>query len=102
MRLIDADAMRQDWLENGENECIYDTNAILDSIDAQPTVDRWIPVTERLPELDEIVLAYLPGMKGLPGSIQTMRGWSAPIHASHWMPLPGEPKEEHNAEENSI
>lgn len=38
-RLIDANAMRQDWLENGENECVYDTNAVLDSIDAQPTVD---------------------------------------------------------------
>ena len=48
-RLIDANAMREDWLENGENEHVYDTNAVLDSIDAQPTVDavevvhgRWI------------------------------------------------------------
>ena len=39
MRLVDADAMRQDWLENGENEYVYDTNAVLDSIDAQPTID---------------------------------------------------------------
>ena len=39
MRLIDANAMRDDWLENGENEYIYDTNAVLDSIDSQPTVD---------------------------------------------------------------
>lgn len=38
-RLIDADAMRQDWLENGENEYVYDTNAVLESIDEQPTVD---------------------------------------------------------------
>ena len=38
-RLIDANAMREYWLENGENECVYDTNAVLDSIDAQPTVD---------------------------------------------------------------
>ena len=49
MRLIDADAMRQNWLENGQNEYVYDTNAVLDSIDAQPTIDvepvrhgRWI------------------------------------------------------------
>ena len=48
-RLIDANAMREDWLENGENEYVYDTNAVLDSIDAQPTVaavevvhGRWI------------------------------------------------------------
>ena len=38
-RLIDANAMREDWLKNGENEYVYDTNAVLDSIDAQPTVD---------------------------------------------------------------
>lgn len=42
-RLIDANAMRKDWLENGENEYVYDTNAVLDSIDAQPTVDA-VPV----------------------------------------------------------
>lgn len=43
MRLIDADAMREDWLENGENEHVYDTNAILASIDEQPTIEA-VPV----------------------------------------------------------
>ena len=43
MRLIDADAMREEWLENGENEYVYDTNAFLDSIDAQPTIEA-VPV----------------------------------------------------------
>ena len=43
MRQIDADAMRQDWLENGENEYVYDTNAVLYSIDEQPTIDA-VPV----------------------------------------------------------
>ena len=38
-RLIDANAMRDDWLENGENEYVYDTNAVLASIDEQPTID---------------------------------------------------------------
>ena len=38
-RMIDANAMREDWLENRENEYVYDTNAVLCSIDAQPTVD---------------------------------------------------------------
>ena len=53
MRLIDADEMRQYWLENGENEYVYDTNAFLDSIDEQPTIDavpvvhgRWVKVGE--------------------------------------------------------
>lgn len=50
MRLIDANAMRTDWIENSENECVYNTNAVLDSIDHQPTIEvepvrhgRWIP-----------------------------------------------------------
>lgn len=38
MRLIDADAFREWWLENGANEYIYDTNSILDSIDSWPTL----------------------------------------------------------------
>lgn len=38
-RYIEADKMREDWLENGENEYVYNTNAVLDSIDAQPTAD---------------------------------------------------------------
>lgn len=38
-RPIDADAMRQEWLENGENEHVYDTNAMLNSIDQQPTIN---------------------------------------------------------------
>lgn len=53
-RLIDADAMREDWLYNGQNEYVYDTNAVLDSIDEQPTIDpeslrrhaKWIFVRE--------------------------------------------------------
>jgi NTP pyrophosphatase (non-canonical NTP hydrolase) len=38
-RYIDADALREAWLCNGENENIYSTNDFLGSIDAQPTVD---------------------------------------------------------------
>lgn len=38
-RYIDADRMREDWLENGENEYVYDANAVLQSIDEQPTAD---------------------------------------------------------------
>ena len=39
MRLIDADALREDWLQNGENEYIYDANAFLESIDDAPTLE---------------------------------------------------------------
>lgn len=55
-RAIDADAFREWWLENGENEYVYDTNAFLDSIDNWPTLtpqNEWMSVEERLPELPE-------------------------------------------------
>ena len=42
-RLIDADPFREWWLENGENEYVYDTNCFLESIDEQPTIDA-VPV----------------------------------------------------------
>lgn len=45
MRLIDADAMREEWLENGENKYVYDTNAVLDNLDQQPTIDA-VPVVK--------------------------------------------------------
>lgn len=38
-RYIDADAIRLYWLENGENEYVYDTNAFLNSIDNAQTAD---------------------------------------------------------------
>jgi hypothetical protein len=38
-RIIDADILREEWLNNGQNEHIYDTNDFLSSIDDQPTVD---------------------------------------------------------------
>lgn len=94
-RLIDADAMRQDWLENGENEYVYDTNAVLDSIDSQPTVNQWIPLTERRPEYDDIVIAFFPEMRGTESAIQIQKGWSVKLKfCSHWMPLPEPPKED--------
>lgn len=50
-RLIDADALREDWLENGENEYVYDTNSFLSSLDDAPTIDlETIPIVRQLRE----------------------------------------------------
>lgn len=38
-RYIDADKLREYWLENGVNENIYNTNNVLGSIDYQPTAE---------------------------------------------------------------
>ncbi len=50
-RLGDLDELRKDWLENGENEYVYDTNSFLDSIDNAPTI---IPADYMRGELDEL------------------------------------------------
>lgn len=39
MRPIDADALRDRWLYNGQNENVYCTNDFLDSIDDAPTIE---------------------------------------------------------------
>lgn len=76
--------------------------------------NRWIPVTERLPDENEKVLIY-----ARVGIITV--GWYTEMHGvyynkgfetesgfmwlgtvPYWMPLPEEPKEEDNAKENSI
>lgn len=40
VRLIDANALRNEWLYNGLNEKVYSTNDFLDSIDEQPTINN--------------------------------------------------------------
>lgn len=58
MRLIDADALiakLTDFKECDWNNklCVMLPNAVdycIEFIDEQPTLDRWIPVTERMPE----------------------------------------------------
>lgn len=48
-RLIDANALREDWLENGENEYVYDTNSFLCSLDDAPTIDpETLPIVREL------------------------------------------------------
>ena len=75
-RLIDANAMREDWLENGENEYVYDTNAVLASIDAQPPVEAVEVVHGRwLPDMEEFADAPAVGIRG--GVFQT--GWKCSI-----------------------
>lgn len=55
----------------------------------------WIPVTERRPEHDDIVIAFFPEMRGTESAIQIQKGWSVKLkYCSHWMPLPEPPKED--------
>lgn len=69
------------------------------------TVQKWIPVTERLPNKYRHVLAYVPTMK-LKRSQAVCEAWlgegeiwhssTIPVYqnnVTHWMPLPEPPKE---------
>lgn len=68
--------LRRDWKEKLEKEA-----------------ERWIPVTDRKPEHDDIVIAFFPEMRGTECSRQIQKGWSVKLKiCSHWMPLPEEPK----------
>lgn len=60
MRLIDVNELREDWLENGENEYVYDTNSFLCSLDEAPTIDpETLPIVQGLrAQLDAIKEAY--------------------------------------------
>lgn len=60
---------------------------------------KWIPVTERLPELNVPCLVYnksQPTMVGWRIDDKRFRipGSYLPDHPTHWMPLPQPPKEE--------
>ena len=56
---------------------------------------KWIPVTERLPERGQEVIAYSGNI--LSPTVFAYCFWSKDydtwVHVTHWMPLPEPPKE---------
>jgi hypothetical protein len=68
-------------------------------IDNGVTIQRWIPVTERLPDDDIPSARYLCYANGYVRILKYWRMYKSfeyggkPIKVTHWMPLPEPPKE---------
>lgn len=111
MRLIDADAMRENLLWCKEQSGSYDDywDDVIERLDAQPTVGGWVSVKDGLPEEKENpytkdyqeVLCVLSTRFGTDVRVYKFgKGhfWNGPQEIdrmiSHWMPFPNLPKEE--------
>ena len=57
------------------------------------TVQKWIPVTERLPDRNDMVIAFYPTMRGTSGEMQIHKAWAMSETCTHWMPLPSAPED---------
>ena len=112
MRLIDADALKEEmlWVMCGTG---HQTQALMAISDA-PTIDavpRWIPCEERLPEPNVAVLGYAPEFNNIFAVYyDSVCGWMiwSPVYDETfpscqgeivaWMPLP-EPYREREGEQ---
>lgn len=73
-------------------------NTIMNDIQNAPAVNRWIPCSERLPEVYEKVLTYSDDgiihdnfrLNLRDGSV----GWSQGWNITHWQPRPEPPEKE--------
>lgn len=102
MRLIDADALRDEFMSIPPDRGLMYTLAIAKMIDDAPTIDpenmrsQWIPVTERLPEkYEDVLITYkIPNEKAARSWVgyRTSTGWRvyAVYHpnVTAWMQMP--------------
>ena len=93
IELLEGLGVYDDWYTNGEIADHLIANGV--------TIQKWIPVTERLPDNDSDVLAYLRiGEDGRIYPANYASGmWfdcifntNATESTTHWMPLPEPPK----------
>ena len=98
MRLIDADALVKcvNIIFGLKPDARWSHGAVLNTIDAAPTIGGWTSVKDGLPNRYKKVLTY-----GTDYGVQEnwlIRvgkeiSWSMGYHITHWMPLPEPPEE---------
>lgn len=86
---------RSSGLDGGEN--LDNERAYLELLALRES-SRWIPVSERLPEVGACVLIYVPDGVGATIDVLHTDGkwldWSSPNKVTHWRPLPEAPIKE--------
>ena len=106
MRLIDADEMRDGILWCKSQSSDYDNywDDVIERLDAQPTVNGWISVKDRMPEKETLVVALVQYEVGWYRMLawHDDKGWASSQEefqekdgdfVTHWMPLPEPPKD---------
>lgn len=98
MRLIDADRLIEEFVELFKDEDRYgyvNYGEFREVVDSQPLVNEWIPVSERLPEVDRCVLFCTKDGNVAEGVYETLEWtqfrWQARISNKDviaWMSLP--------------
>lgn len=83
------------WEECGPKEDLMQAADAIEEL-SKP---RWIPVTEKLPEISTWVLTYRPTIETIwPAFLSSVGDWidedGIPIEVTYWMSLPKPPEED--------